>query len=99
MKSTNHTRLELLAALSQLGQIRPEWRLGQTLANLAMTAGRMDSGGVWDLEDEEALAAARTLIEQYSEIEPQDAAPVTTPDGGYAADGTRHDGVAGGPGR
>jgi hypothetical protein len=47
--------------------MRPEWRLGQTFANLAMTAGRLDSGGVWDLEDEEALAAAKTLIDQYAE--------------------------------
>src|SRR5580692_3728186 len=70
MRSAEQTRLELLAALSQLSQIRPEWRLGQTMANLAMTAGRLDAGGVWDLEDEEALAAARTLIDQYSAIEP-----------------------------
>lgn len=69
MKSAEHVRVELLAVLAQLGQIRPEWRLGQTVANLAMTAGRLDPGGVWDLEDEEALAAATTLIEQYSEIE------------------------------
>jgi hypothetical protein len=33
----------------------------------------MDSGGVWDLEDEEALEAARTLIQQYSETRPDDA--------------------------
>ena len=71
MKPTNEIRTELLAALSRLGQLRPEWRLGQTFANLAMTAGRLDSGGVWDLEDEEALAAARTLIGQYSGAEAQ----------------------------
>src|SRR5207247_9108757 len=69
MRSTEQTRLELLAALSQLSRIRPEWRLGQTVANLAMTAGRLDASGVWDLEDDEALAAARTLIEQYAALE------------------------------
>ncbi len=68
MKSSEQTRLDLLAALAQLSRIRQEWRLGQTLANLAMTAGRLDSSGVWDLEDEEALAAAKTLIEQHSEV-------------------------------
>ena len=73
-------RLELLAALSELSRIRPEWRLGQTLANLAMTAGRLDAGGVWDLADAEALAAARTLIEQYSGVEPAAGEP----------DGTAH---------
>jgi hypothetical protein len=35
-----------------------------------MTAGRLDPGGVWDLEDEEALAAVKKLVEQYSELEP-----------------------------
>lgn len=70
MRSNEPIRSELLAAISQLGRLRPEWRLGQTLANLATTAGRLDPGSVWDLEDEEALAAAKTLIEQYAELEP-----------------------------
>ena len=70
MRSTDQIRAELLAALAQLGWLRPEWRFGQTLANVATTAGRLDPGGAWDLEDEEALAAAKTLIEQYSELEP-----------------------------
>ena len=69
MTSAEKTRVELLAALSRLSLIRPEWRLGQTLANLAMTAGRLDPGGVWDLEDEEALAAVQTLIEQHTQAE------------------------------
>jgi hypothetical protein len=69
MRASEETRRELLAALSQLSLIRPEWRLGQTLANLAMTAGRLDPGGVWDLEDEEALAAAKTLISQHADHE------------------------------
>jgi hypothetical protein len=80
MTPSAQTRLDLLAALAQLSRMRPEWRLGQTMANLAMTAGRLDSGGVWDLEDEEALAAARTLIEQHSELEPVAVEPNTAPD-------------------
>ncbi len=80
MRPTEHIRTDLLAALSQLGQLRPEWRLGQTIANLAMTAGRLDSGGVWDLEDEEALAAARTLIRQYSDIACAEAEPSDAPE-------------------
>jgi hypothetical protein len=66
MTPAEQTRQELLAALNQLGRLRPDWRLGQTLANLAMIAGRTDAGGVWDLDDDEALAAARHLIEQSS---------------------------------
>jgi hypothetical protein len=75
MRPTEQIRTDLLAALSRLGQLRPEWRLGQTFANLAMTAGRLDSGGVWDLEDEEALAAARMLIIQYSNLGCAEAQP------------------------
>ena len=82
MSTTEQLRLDLLTALSQLSQFRPEWRLGQTLANLAMTAGRLEPSGVWDLEDEEALAAARTLIEQYSEIESLVAESAAAPDCG-----------------
>lgn len=69
MTSSEQTRTELLAALAELRRIRPEWRLGQTIANLATTAGRLDAGGIWDLEDEEALAAAKFLIEQHATAE------------------------------
>lgn len=57
------TRAELLEALAELGREHPTWRLGQTMSNLAMAAGRLDAGGVWDLEDDEALAAARRMLE------------------------------------
>ncbi len=63
------TRAELLAALAELGRVRPEWRLGQTLANLAMTAGRLEAGAVWELEDDEALAAVHVLLGQYPKAE------------------------------
>jgi len=52
------------------------------MANLAMTAGRLDSAAVWDLEDVEALEAARALIEQYSEVEPEVAESAGSPDHG-----------------
>ena len=79
MMSAEHTRRDLLTALDRLGKLRPDWRVGQTLANLAMTAGRMDAGGVWDLEDEVALEAARTLIEQHTRLTAE-AEPGTAPD-------------------
>ena len=69
MKSSEQTRLDLLAALAELSRIRPDWRMGQTFANLVMTAGRLDAGGVWDLEDEEALEAANHLIEQHADAQ------------------------------
>jgi hypothetical protein len=61
----NPERAELLKVLFELSELYPEWRLGQTLANLAMSAGRMDAGGVWDLEDKEALVAARRLLDRH----------------------------------
>jgi hypothetical protein len=66
MTVQEQTRAELLAALAELSHARPEWRLGQMIANLAMTAGRLDPGGVWDLEDDEALRAVRALLSQQS---------------------------------
>ncbi len=67
--SKEQTRRELLAVLAELGRLRPDWRLGQTLENVAMTAGRLDAGAVWDLEDDEALTAARVLLAQSAEVE------------------------------
>lgn len=69
MTESPDVREELLQALAELSRARPQWRLGQTLANLAMTAGRIDAGGVWDLEDGEALAAARTVLAEISDPE------------------------------
>lgn len=69
MTNSEQTRLDLLSALAELSRLRPEWRMGQTLANLATTAGRLDAGAVWDLEDDEALAAAKSLIQQETGVE------------------------------
>lgn len=71
MNDSQQTRAELLAALADVSRLRPEWRLGQLMANLATTAGRLNSGGVWELDDAEALAAAKILIEQYSGVDHQ----------------------------
>jgi hypothetical protein len=65
--TTEQTRAELMVALTELGRSHPNWRLGQMLANLAMAAGRLDAGGVWDLEDDEALAAAQRLLKSRVE--------------------------------
>ncbi|MBX3398348.1 MAG: hypothetical protein KF873_06370 [Gemmataceae bacterium] len=61
------TRAELLKALAELGKLFPDWRMGQTLANLAMAAGNSESGTLWGLENGAALAAARRLIERNAE--------------------------------
>lgn len=66
MNDLEETRTKLLDALAEVSRLRPQLRLGQLVANLATTAGRLDSGGVWELDDAEALAAATILIELAS---------------------------------
>ena len=61
------TRTELLKVLAELSKLHPDWRLGQMLANLAMSAGRTEASGVWDLEDDEALSAASRRLERRHE--------------------------------
>ena len=69
MNASEETRTKLLAAVAEVSRLCPQWRLGQLVANLATTAGRLDTGGVWELDDAEALAAATTLIEQASGVD------------------------------
>jgi|GEM_PF-346843 hypothetical protein len=50
-------RAELLARLGELGRTCPEMRFGQLIANLAVVARGIKPSAVWDMEDEELLAA------------------------------------------
>jgi hypothetical protein len=52
-------RAELFEALVELAKRYPEWRVGQLVANVA---GWVDVD-VWDVEDAELLAAARSHLE------------------------------------
>jgi hypothetical protein len=54
----------LLGAIAELRSLFPEWRMGQLVANLVTAAGGTDAGAIWDMEDEQLLAAARRLIER-----------------------------------
>lgn len=58
---------ELAAAISELRDLFPDWRMGQLVANLVTAAGGTDPGAIWDMEDEQLLAAARRLIERNRE--------------------------------
>jgi hypothetical protein len=62
MTTTTHD--ELLQALADLHEIFPDWRFGQMVANLATASGATEPGAIWDLEDDQLLAAARRLIER-----------------------------------
>jgi len=55
---------ELVAVIGELRVLFPEWRLGQLIGNLAMAAGLAEIGDIWNVEDEQLLAAAQRLIQR-----------------------------------
>jgi hypothetical protein len=61
------TRTQLLQVIAELSDAFPNWRFGELLANLAAAAGKSEPGAVWNLDDCEALAAARQLIERHKQ--------------------------------
>lgn len=54
---TDSTRAALLSGLGELSRACPEMRFGQLIANLAVVARGTEPGAVWEMEDEELLAA------------------------------------------
>ncbi|HEV3386072.1 MAG TPA: hypothetical protein VG097_14730 [Gemmata sp.] len=69
---TNSTRQELLAVLANLSTVCPEMRFGQLIANLSTLARGLSEGGLWDVEDEELLAAAQKQLAYFVEHRPLD---------------------------
>lgn len=57
----------LLEAVARLRGLFPEWRFGQLVANLMTAAGCEAIESIWDVEDEQLLAAAQRLIARNSE--------------------------------
>ncbi len=57
MNTTAHD--ELVESLAELRQALPSMRLGQLIANMATVARGAEQGAVWDVEDDELLAAIR----------------------------------------
>ncbi len=64
---TSPIRQELLAVLAELSAACPEMRFGQLIANLSTLARGLSSEGLWDVEDEELLAAARKQLAYFVE--------------------------------
>jgi hypothetical protein len=52
----------LMAAITELQRRYPNWRLGQLIANIAGWADQE----VWDVEDDQLLAAARSHLQQLA---------------------------------
>ena len=57
------TRQELLRVL---GELAPDVRFGQLLANLSYMADKLTSKAIWDVDDEALLEAAKTHLEELS---------------------------------
>jgi hypothetical protein len=55
-------RHELLRLIEEMSEGYPEFRLGQLIANLAFWARGDQEGAVWNVEDQELMAAAREQI-------------------------------------
>ena len=59
---TASERDELLQCLRMLCDEWPEMRFGQLIANLAVVDRGAEESAVWDMEDDELLAAARRQL-------------------------------------
>ena len=59
-------RDELLESLAELRRALPSMRLGQLIANMATVARGAVPGAIWEMEDDELLAAIRWQLEQLS---------------------------------
>jgi hypothetical protein len=66
-------RSELFSRLGDLSRACPEMRFGQLIANMAVVARGTEPGAIWEMADEELLAAvnwqlAELLSRRGSEI-------------------------------
>ena len=62
---TNPVRQEVLQVLGELSELCPEMRFGQLIANLSVMARGAAVESIWDMEDEELLAAAKRQREIF----------------------------------
>jgi hypothetical protein len=59
-------RQEILRLLERLSELTPEVRFGQLIANLSYLAIAPTNEAIWDMEDEQLLAAIHKHIEDLS---------------------------------
>ena len=64
------TRQELIEVLAEIGLYAPDWRYGQMVAIFASVAHPESPQSMWDVEDEELLAAARKQLQYFRETRP-----------------------------
>jgi hypothetical protein len=58
-------RQEVLAVLAELSEVAPEVRFGQLIANLSYLARGLTHESIWNMEDDELLAAARQHLKEW----------------------------------
>ena len=57
----------MLQVLAELSDIVPEVRLGQLIVNLSYLARGLSNESIWDMEDEQLVAAIRKHIADLSD--------------------------------
>ena len=63
--TNSELKQEILRALSELVEHCPEVRFGQLIVNLSCIARGPIPEAVWDMEDDELLAAAKNHLGDY----------------------------------
>jgi hypothetical protein len=58
-------RQEVLQVLAELSEVVPEVRFGQLIVNLSYLARGLSNESIWDMEDDELLAAACRHLEEW----------------------------------
>jgi hypothetical protein len=61
------TRQEILTRLARLSDLAPDMRFGQLITNLAFMATGPGDITLWDLEDEQLVAAIRQMESDLSQ--------------------------------
>ena len=59
---THDQQERLTRFLAALRAVYPDWRIGQLVANIAWWARGPTNEAIWEVEDEEFLAAAEALL-------------------------------------
>jgi len=73
----NPVRQEVLRELGRLSELAPDLRFGQLIANLAFLAAGPWDQTLWDLEDDQLLAAIRQHLADLAGRPPGVAEPGT----------------------
>lgn len=55
---------ELLLALAEFSEAFPDWRFGQMIAHLSVVSRGATQEAIWDVENEELLAAVQSQLEK-----------------------------------